>query len=316
MKLSKLFNYIFLEWDWLIAYREIDNCNDSHFSLDKSIPFKIIPIPKGYWAADPFLFKKNEEFYCFFELFDKKKRKAALGYKKLSDSSSSIGIMHEFDGHSSYPFLFESNGSIYAIPETKYCKKIVLLRNVEWPNKWVDVGTLLDGVYAVDSTPFFIDNDLYLFVYEETEKNVNNLYIAKLDINNCLLSDIVLVKEYQKTDGRPGGGVIALPDGMIRVVQPARQRYGEKLEFLKFAFKDGKYTEEIVDELLPSQVVLNQKNQLVGVHTFNTCDKYQIIDVLTKGKFSLTRPFRYLFSKMGIFGYGCYDQKRKKAFDK
>ncbi len=316
MSIKTIIKKIFFEWEWLCAFRRTDYINtDLTGVLNDKNAFTVIDVGKGYWAADPFLFKdKNGDVYCFFEYFNKKKRKAVIAYKNISQKDSKVGIAYEFDGHTSYPCVFEFGGSIYMIPETKYLKKIVLLKNVEWPSKWIEIGTLKDNICAVDSTPFVKNDELFLFIYEEYDDFENRLSLAKVDVVGCALLDETLLESYSKTEGRPGGNVLFYRDGCFRVVQPSRSHYGEKIEFLKFNFDNNVYSEKMVKEMLPSDIKLDVKTKIVGVHTFNCLDDYQVIDVLTKGVFSLTRPFKWFLSKIGIFGFDCYDNKRKRLF--
>jgi len=58
----------------------------------------------------------------------------------------------ERDYHLSYPFLFEWNGNLYMIPETKGNKAIELYRCTRFPNKWEIRERPCGRVQAVDST--------------------------------------------------------------------------------------------------------------------------------------------------------------------
>lgn len=316
MRLKEIFKKIFFEWEWICAYRSIRASEDSPFILNNKKPFQIIDIKKGYWAADPFLISRDEEVYCFFEYYSKKKRKAALGCKNVLNPKSEVEIVYEFDCHSSYPSVFNYNGRFYMIPETKSLKSIVLLENIEWPNKWEQKGVLLDNVEAVDSTPFVMNEKMYLFIYQEPtgNKEDNILQIAELDVEASRLFNIKEVKRYNKFEGRPGGRVVFCNNKYYRIVQPSRDHYGEKIEIYEFSYSNGIYKEELVYDICPEIVALNRNVGINGIHTFNSDGEYQVIDVLTKGKFSITRPFKWIFCKLGWFGFDDCDKKKIRVF--
>lgn len=316
MKIIDVVNKLFYDWEWLCAYREI---KDSNHLPDKNdiFDYQIIDMPKGYWAADPFIYEKDGEVDLFFEFYSIKKRKAALGHKRISDTNEKINIIYEFEGHSSYPCIFEWNEELYIIPETKAEKELVLLRCIEYPHKWIKESVLLKDVDFVDSTPFKINGKNEIFLYSEVnEGNVDSiLYIGELDVNSGSVHNITELMKYNSSIGRPAGHVLYQDQNIIRVTQPGINHYGEKIEFKRIVMdKKIKYQEIKVGELSPKQIRIDRKEIIKGIHTFNRSEHYEVIDILTKGHFSLFRPIRFVLQKLGILGYGDYDCERQYAF--
>ena len=314
MRLNSILKKLFFEWEWLCAYR----CCDQSFDLenqDTVLEFKVISIKKGFWAADPFLVNKENHIFCFFEYYSKKKRKAAIFGKELYPKEGNEFLVHEFDGHSSYPCIFEFDGNYYMIPETKYSHSIRLLKCTEWPNKWEEIKVLMNDVDAVDSTFYSSGNESYLFVFEEKEA-FNQLSLHKFNMNTLSLENVVFKKQFEKGEARPGGSIISANGKEYRVVQPFRDHYGEKLEFFEMHLEKTKYEERLAGELLPQQIRINKNGKIIGVHTFNRNGSIEVIDVLLQGHFSLFRPIKWIFGKIGIFGYGRYDDKQKYLFKK
>ncbi len=64
--------------------------------------------------------------------------------------------------HMSYPYLFEYEGSVYCVPETRFARQVFLYRAEEFPTKWARVGVLLDDFPAVDPTVFVHENRWWL----------------------------------------------------------------------------------------------------------------------------------------------------------
>ena len=65
--------------------------------------------------------------------------------------------------HLSYPFVFEHDGNTYMLPETAANGTIELYECEEFPHRWVLKKTMMEGVYAVDSTLHFHEGRWWLF---------------------------------------------------------------------------------------------------------------------------------------------------------
>ncbi len=64
--------------------------------------------------------------------------------------------------HVSYPFLFTDEGRVYCIPEMFQSGGLQLFEALEYPTRWRFVGTLLDGVPAVDPVLFRHDGRFWI----------------------------------------------------------------------------------------------------------------------------------------------------------
>ena len=270
-------------------------------------------LPKGYTAADPFLYRRDGEIFVFFELMDQKKCKAVIGYKMLYPIEGDVGIAYEFEGHCSYPCLFEHNNNLYMIPETTYSNDINILECYSFPDKWISRGKLLENIIAPDTTAFLHSKDVEVFVYQRHKnKSINELFLGSIDFENYKIVNLKKVKQYMENTGRPGGGVLLLNEENIRVAQSALKFYGEKLEFYKFEWDGVNYHENKVSEMTTDNIKINDKEKYIGVHTYNKCGDVEVIDLYTKADFKLFRPIEVLLRRVGLFGYGLYDIKEKR----
>ena len=102
---------------WSIAYAE-------HNNLSKSLwRYKEVKNPRGRFLADPFVFKKDGIDYIFVEDFFYSDRKGRISVIKISNGKYQfLGIVLEEEFHLSFPFIFESQESIFMIPETSQSK--------------------------------------------------------------------------------------------------------------------------------------------------------------------------------------------------
>lgn len=314
--IKKLFIKIFYEWKWICAYRTIDKNDKTLPRPEKKYKYNLIDMPRGYWAADPFVYQKDGNVDIFFELFDINKRKAFLGHKRLNKREKKIDIIYEFEGHTSYPCIFDFEGTLYIIPETKADEQLVLLECVDYPDKWIKKSVLMSKTNTVDSTPVKLSGKYKIFLYEENTLNikVSTLSLGELDIKNGKVCNVVPIINYSKSIGRPAGNIIVDNDKMFRVTQLGIKHYGEGLSFLEFKYDNGLFVEQEVTQLLPEQIVVDSDEKIKGVHTFNRCGNIEIIDILTVGHFSLVRPVRYFLQKFGWFGFRDNDKLHKQVY--
>jgi hypothetical protein len=71
----------------------------------------------------------------------------------------------------SYPYLVRDDGDLYCIPELARARGVHLFRARRFPDDWEDLGSLVDGVAAVDPTVFEHDGRWWLFF---TDRDVDS----------------------------------------------------------------------------------------------------------------------------------------------
>ena len=267
-------------------------------------------MPRGYWAADPFLLDDNGKYYLFFEYTNLKKDKAVLGATELSHHAQ-VHYIYEFKGHTSYPCIFNCDNAIYMIPETCAEQEVQLLICKKSPYVWEKAGTLAKNITAVDSTPFCADGKTYLMVYclEKAFSAKGNLSIGRIEFETHQIEDFDVVQEYKSGHGRPAGACFSENGKNYRAVQFSEHYYGERIDFYEFSYESGKYSEEKCGEFCPDQIRLDKPYTIDGIHTINRVGDYEVIDVRLARKFDLFRPFKKVFQRLGIFGYQSGDRK-------
>ena len=302
--MSNLFKKLFFQGDtWKIAYRK----TDSNLFDDKTTPFNILEIPKGFWGADPFLIRKDEKYFVIFELTNFKKRKSLLGSKELFSSSKNINIIYEFPYHSSYPCIFNKGSELYIIPETIQNKDVVLLKCIKWPNEWKKEKILLTDSDLVDSTIRNEGENLFLLTYNLVDFKTQ---VFKFDSNFNIVGNPVKTIKSDENIFRPAGNFIELSnDEYIRPVQPSNKFYGEKVVFLK---GDKNWDEKAFCSIDIHDIKLNEKKKkkYIGIHTYNKLDSIEVIDI-AEMSFRPFKIFEFLFRKLNLFGYSLYDKKQK-----
>ena len=100
---------------------------------------KIIPIlpPKGFFYADPFLVKRKNEFFLFFENYSYKKNKGNISCGVLkNDKLTNIKDIISSKNHYSYPFIFNYENKFYLIPESYQSNRLEIYISIDFPYKW------------------------------------------------------------------------------------------------------------------------------------------------------------------------------------
>ena len=149
----------FFKEQWVLMYDLQDRISTSFWRFKKIIP------PKDRFWADPHVFFKDDIYYIFLEEYIYKKKKAHISLIEMQQSgkySDPIKVLEE-PFHLSYPHVFEYNGTLYMIPETRKTNSINLYQCTDFPTQWKHHATLMDSVNAVDSTILFHKNKWWLF---------------------------------------------------------------------------------------------------------------------------------------------------------
>lgn len=304
-----LINRLFYDYRWEIAYRKISK-DEPIVNTHDMYSYKILELPKGYWGADPFLLERNNEAYIFFEYTDIKKYKSVLAVKRIYPSIGDVHVIFEFDVHTSYPCIFYSKDNLYIIPETASNSTLQLLKCIEWPYKWEKICDLATNFKCVDTTPLFLNDSIYLVTYYRADSGFN-LYGCKFDIENLKIESPRILKNYYQNIGRPGGHFINVNGNIIRIVQPATKFYGEQIDFYRINFNEVDYSEEKISEFHPEQIKIDKKLNIVGVHTYNRSDNFEVVDLRIEYKFDFFRPIKRIFQIFELFGYGLNDFRHK-----
>ena len=89
------------------------------------------------FVADPFMVKKDSSWYMFFEVFNAESKNGEIGMATSEDGLrwkyEQIVLTESF--HLSYPYVFESAGQYYMIPESSNEGSVRLYRAEEFPTK-------------------------------------------------------------------------------------------------------------------------------------------------------------------------------------
>lgn len=216
-------------------------------------------------VADPFLLQRNDLFYLFFEVLNH-----ATGRGEIAHAISSDGWKWEYQGvvlrepfHLSYPYVFESNGVIYMIPETRQTNSIRLYTASAFPFEWKHVSNLRTGAYA-DSSVFFHDERWWMF----TQRGLDEMQIltSRNVEHGWTPHPLNPIWPGNRVYSRPGGRVLNYNGDWYRFAQDGVRNYGNNLRAMRI---DKLSTAEFEEKEIAGSPVLKASRQgwnAVGMH--------------------------------------------------
>jgi len=276
-KINALF--YFQQWILLFKLSSHISISTSFFQFEKIIP------PKDRFWADPHILRRNDKYYIFIEELIYAENKGHISLIVMDDKGSYTEPIKVLDRnyHLSYPFLIESNGELYMIPETAQNNTIELYKCTLFPSKWEMEIILINNIKAVDSTIIFKDGKYWLFanvVRNEGASFLDELFLyysENLVSNNWtshpgnpIISDV--------KQARPAGNFFIYKDNLYRPSQNCSKRYGYGMRINQVIdLTETNYLEKVVDSIFP-----NWDKNLQATHTINSVNNLTVIDAKMK----------------------------------
>jgi len=239
---------------------------------------------KNYWYADPLLFEYDSESYVFFEMFDRKEHIGRIGYAKLTDNQiSDPQIILKQPFHLSYPNVFNIDNKIFMAPECSEDKSIRFYEAKKFPENW-EINTVIetDELY-VDGTTLELDGKIFYFTFV---LDPSNLFYSKMKVYELFLMDGKIAMEFISEDKnfsnciRGAGNIFCDGEEIIRPSQLSEAGvYGKAVYLNKVTRTESGFEEQKVREITTETLPIDIKETVLGIHTYSSSSKYEIIDV-------------------------------------
>ncbi|ALN92613.1 glucosamine inositolphosphorylceramide transferase family protein [Lysobacter gummosus] len=235
------------------------------------------PRESMFYRADPFGVPGDDRrVYC--EVYDYRDGFGRIEAVELGDGHSIVDAAPaqlKLPGHISYPYLFEHEGRVYAVPETAARKKCELYE-IDKTGQWRFVAVLLDGVAAADAS-LFVWNDLFWLAYTD-------LAMGPFD-NLCLSYSEELrgpwkphLRNPVKVDhrsSRPAGTPFVHEGVLYRPAQDCGSGYGQAAVINRVSLcTPQRYREEVVRHCRPDPCGRNPH----GLHTVSAWGERTLVD--------------------------------------
>lgn len=218
--------------------------------------------PPGRFFADPFAIDVDGRTFIFFEDYDGVKGTISCVEWGSGAPAGDIFPVLEHPWHLSYPYLFEHEGRIFAVPEESATGEISLYEVSRHDLSWEKRAVLLRDISAVDCSLFFfgscwwmlasVDNQLHVFWSEALEQG------WRPHVQNPITP--------KSARFRPAGRPFFWGGRLFRPAQNGRRTYGGSLLLLELtSLTTAEFRERCVCELLPEEDWPYPE----GVHTLN-----------------------------------------------
>jgi len=260
---------------WFIGIRS----RDERVPFDSPADYRLLVSPSDRFYADPFLFEFEGKAWLFFEDFRYEEGRAVISCCELNGNGEPQAPFEvlRLPFHLSYPFVFENEGEIYMIPESRSNRTVSLYRAVNFPHEWTLDIELFTDVHMVDTTLHREDDTWWMFVGVSNGKYSNSdelcIYFAdKLHgpwtphPQNPVVSDV--------RRARPAGRLFKENSRWIRPSQNCGPAYGYGLVFSEIELLTREaYRERVIGFLEPESIPGNTAN-----HTYGRTQGLEVID--------------------------------------
>jgi hypothetical protein len=247
--------------------------------IKNSVPAEITWLPdppKGHYYADPFGFIRNEKLNIVFENYNYRTRKGIISRVEfIEENFGKIqpAISEKF--HLSYPFILESEGQLFCIPETAAINQVRLYKLNQETGKFHFHRTLLEGFPAADPTIFKFGGRWWLFATHQRQSNTKLFAFY----SNGLLEPFVPHNNNPiKTDvrsARPAGMPFFKGQDFIRSAQDCSKTYGGRVVLNKIlTLNPDEFSEEEVGIIEPAK----RSKYKLGLHTLSGTGNFTLID--------------------------------------
>lgn len=223
---------------------------------------------RAQFVADPFMIFAKNEWYMFFEVWNRRTEHGDIGLATSSDGLSwqykQIVLDEPF--HLSYPYVFQNGDDFYMTPETHLKRSIQLYRASEFPTRWTHVATLVDRVNLSDPCVFRYREMWWMFASPPANDQLHLFYAPDL---------FGPWREHPKSPvvrgdsriSRGGGRVLVLGDRVFRYAQDDHDSYGAGVRAIEVkVLTADAYSEE------PAAIVLHSSGRgwnKAGMHTID-----------------------------------------------
>jgi hypothetical protein len=247
--------------------------------FDDASNYTIVRPPKDRFYADPFLVKKDDKNYLFLEDYRYNEGRAVICYSQVNMDGTltePVEVLRR-PYHLSYPFVFEQDGQMYMIPETKENRTVELYRADEFPNRWSLAAVLLKNIFAVDATIHQANGKFWMFA------GLSNGRYSNCDELGLFYSDSLfgpwtphpgnpVVSDVRRA--RPAGALFYENGKLIRPSQDCARAYGYALCFSEvLVLNEMEYLEKPLGRIEPDWAKGN-----LGTHTYSRTDDFEVID--------------------------------------
>lgn len=239
--------------------------------LEEQRPFCFLADPFGIWRGD--------HLAVFAEAYDYRSRlgriDAFLLDRQLRLVERRTCLSEPW--HLSYPFVFETQGELWMMPEAHRSGRLTLYRNIEYPFVWRAETIIRLPELAVDASLTFHEGLWWLFYSPAGSAGAPRLHAAcAKDLDGSWVPHRANPLIVGPVASRPGGTPFQAGTALVVPTQNCEKGYGSGISFLSFSELTPERAEWQIGPLLPSPVSAPFD---AGLHTLSTAGSLTLIDV-------------------------------------
>lgn len=188
---------------------------------------------RALFVADPFMVRRHDTWYMFFEVYNYDTSRGEVGLATSKDGLTwrykQIVLREPF--HLSYPYIFESDGRYYMIPESHQAQSVRLYESRVFPTEWSLSEVLISGQRFSDNSIFRYGDRWWLFSETSAamEHDTLRLY-SSTDLRGPWYEHpISPIIRNDARRARPAGRVIVWNNRPVRFAQDCVPTYGTRI---------------------------------------------------------------------------------------
>ena len=234
------------------------------------------------FCADPFLLKRDDGLFLFYEAYDYAAKRGHISVAKHDGKDfAPIGVALKADYHLSFPFVFAVGDDFFMMPETHQAKRLEIWRATNFPTGWTPHATALSGVACADSAIVFHRGAWWLFTNisdDDYNDFCSELHLYRMD--GPLLENLTphplnpVVVDARRARG--AGRVFERDGRLFRMSQDNEgEGYGYGVNIMEITQLDmSDYQEKVVRTIRPTF-----DPALIGCHHIDFADDFVVFDV-------------------------------------
>lgn len=241
----------------------------------------LIPAADRYWA-DPHLLPHGADRLILVEEYLHAEHRGRIALLRLGDCGevAEVQTVLEKDCHLSYPAVFELDGELYMVPESRELGRVDAYKCTSYPWHWELAETLLTGVWACDSSIVKHGGRWWMFATVSNEpwltpRDSLNVYYADDPLNGPWHSHQGNPVVCDAHSARPAGRPFIRDGCLYRPSQDCSHGYGHGIHLNEVTtLTESRFEEREVIVLEPSW------HEAVATHTFASGDGTIVVDAM------------------------------------